>query len=257
MALVTIEETRVETQKIVSAVFRSTQDLIPESIEDEATRNANDDYCMTEIHETTFNLRLQSNRIDHNGLPGVFTPAKLDFSQQDNQVILGLREDSVKAYWVHDGGRTLIENRNDPRQTEYVNIKTTDDTVEIKFMFEIPDEAVSHFEFTFQLLTKLKPEFTEIQPENYEMGLQDIITLDDSANAIINITDHEQVSFCQTSNLNNSLHQPIYYTDQNNRAGRLHGNQQQNMKFQLTSAELHMTNCYKVMDTESAGEERS
>ena len=49
--------------------------------------------------------------------------------------------------------------------------------------------------------------------------------------------------------------------DQNNgMAGRLHGHQQQNTKFQLTSAELHMTNCYKGMDktdTESAGKERS
>ena len=129
-------------------------DFIPESIEEEATRNANDDYCMTEIHETTFNLRLkQPKRICHYALPGVSTPAKLDFSAQDNQVILGLREDSVKAYWVHCGQRTPIENRNDPRQHEYVNINTTDEinTVKIKFMFDNPDVAVTHFEFTFQL----------------------------------------------------------------------------------------------------------
>ena len=62
-----------------------------------------------------------------------------------------------------------------------------------------------------KLLAKLKPEFTEIQPENYEMGLNDVITLDDSANAIINITANEQVSFCQTSNMNNTLHQPYIY----------------------------------------------
>ena len=62
-----------------------------------------------------------------------------------------------------------------------------------------------------KLLTKLKPESTEIQSVNYEMGLQDIITLDDSANAIINITAHEQVSFYQTSNINN-LHQDFIHT---------------------------------------------
>ena len=126
-------------------------DFIPESIEEEATKNANDDYCMTEIHETTFSLRLKSDRICHNALPGVFPPAKLNFSEQDNQVILGLREDSVKAYWVQMNQRTLIENQKDLRQREYVNIRTTDDTVEIKFMFDYPEEAVSHFEFTFQL----------------------------------------------------------------------------------------------------------
>ena len=114
---------------------------------------------MTEIHETTFNLRLKSDRIchesssnvTHDARPGVFPPAKLDFSLQDKQVILGLREDSVQAFWVQNGRRTLIENLNDRRQPEYVNIHTTDDTVEIKFMFEYPDQAVSHFEFTFQL----------------------------------------------------------------------------------------------------------
>lgn len=63
-----------------------------------------------------------------------------------------------------------------------------------------------------KLLTKLKPENTWIQPENYEMGFFPIITLDDSADDIINITDHEQVSFCQTSNMNNTLHQDNQYT---------------------------------------------
>ena len=151
-------------------------DFIPDSIEDEASKNENDDYCMTEIHETTFNLRLKSDRICHDPLPagnvsgvpgvevpgvdvqgvevqGVFPSAKLNFSEQKKQVILGLREDSVKAFWVQKdlNKRTLIENRNGLRQPEYVNIHTTDDTVEIKFMFDYPDEAVSHFEFTFQL----------------------------------------------------------------------------------------------------------
>jgi len=44
------------------------------------------------------------------------------------------------------------------------------------------------------------------------------------------------------------------------KAGRLHSQQQQNTKFQLTSAELHMKNYYKGMDktaAESAGKERS
>ena len=63
-----------------------------------------------------------------------------------------------------------------------------------------------------KLLTKLKPEFPMIQPKNYVMGFKDVITLDDSADDIINITDHEQVSFCQTGNMNNTLHQDNNYT---------------------------------------------
>ena len=39
------------------------------------------------------------------------------------------------------------------------------------------------------------------------MGVDDVITLDDSPDAIINITDHDEVSFCQTGNMNYTLHQ--------------------------------------------------
>ena len=126
-------------------------EYLPDSIEDEATKNANGDYSMTEIYETTFDLRLNSDRICHTDeLPGVFPSAKLDFSEQDNQVILGIRENSVEAYWVTKGGRTLIENLHDRDQPEYVNIRTTDTTVEIKFMFQDQYEAASNFEFTFK-----------------------------------------------------------------------------------------------------------
>ena len=121
-------------------------DFIPK----EATKNGNGDYIMTEIHETTFKMKFKSDRICHDELPGVFQPAKLDFSGQNNQVILGLRKNSIEAYWrQNDGTRTRIENQNG--LNEYVNIKTTDATVEIKFMFDNSDAAVSHFEFTFKL----------------------------------------------------------------------------------------------------------
>ena len=63
-----------------------------------------------------------------------------------------------------------------------------------------------------KLLTKLRPEFTDFIPNtNYVMGSDDVITLDDSPDAIINITDHEQVEFCQTGNLNNTMHQDNGY----------------------------------------------
>ena len=124
---------------------------IPESIKKEATKNGNGDYIMTEIHETTFDMKFKSDRVCHDELPGVFSPAKLDFSEQNKQVILGLRENSTEVYWRQNGIRTRIQNQNGLDRPEYVNIRTTDTTVEIKFMFDNSDAAVSHFEFTFKL----------------------------------------------------------------------------------------------------------
>ena len=126
-------------------------DLLPDSIEDEATQNENGDYAMTEIHETTFDLKLKSDGISRNcdELVGVFPPAKLNFSEQDNQVVLGIREESVQAFWIQNGVKRLVQNHQD-LQPEYVNVHVKDDVVEIKFMFELPDAAVSHFEFSFK-----------------------------------------------------------------------------------------------------------
>ena len=128
-------------------------DFIPDSIEKEATQNGNGHYIMTEIHETTFDMKFKSDRVCHNELPGVFPPAKLDFSGQDEQVILGLRENSIEAFWINtqNGIKTRIQNRNNLDRPEYVNIRTTDTTVEIRFMFDNYEEAVSHFEFKFKL----------------------------------------------------------------------------------------------------------
>ena len=65
-----------------------------------------------------------------------------------------------------------------------------------------------------KLLTKLKPEFTDFIPNPYyASGSNDVITLDDSPDAIINITDHEQVNFCQTGDLNNTMHQDNQYLE--------------------------------------------
>ena len=126
-------------------------DFIPDCIKEEATQKENGDYIMTEIHETTFDMKFKSDRICHDELLGVFQPAKLDCSEQNNQVILGLRENSIEAYWRQNGSRTRIQNQNGLDRPEYVNIKTTDTTVEIKFMFDNSFAAVSHFEFRFKL----------------------------------------------------------------------------------------------------------
>ena len=61
-----------------------------------------------------------------------------------------------------------------------------------------------------KLLTKLKPEFTFFIHNNV-MGSDAIVTLDDSPDAIIYITDNEEVNFCQTRNLDNTMHQDYQY----------------------------------------------
>ena len=131
-------------------------DLLPDSIEDEATQNKDGDYEMTEIHEMTFHLKLHADGICRNPdeLVGVFPPAKLSFSEQDNQIVLGIREESIRAFWTQNGNKREIQNLQDP-QPEYVQVKVKKDVevknvVEIKFMFDRPDEAVYHFEFTFK-----------------------------------------------------------------------------------------------------------
>ena len=125
-------------------------DLLPDSIEDEATQNKDGDYEMTEIHEMTFHLKLQAG-ISRNPdeLAGLFPPAKLNFSGQDNQVVLGIRKKSIRAFWTQNGNKREIQNHQHP-QPEYVNVNVKDDVVEIKFMFDLPDAAVSHFEFSFK-----------------------------------------------------------------------------------------------------------
>ena len=58
----------------------------------------------------------------------------------------------------------------------------------------------------FKLLTKLRPESTYFQYENYEIGFDDIVSLDDSPDDLILITDYEQINFNETGNLDN-IHQ--------------------------------------------------
>lgn len=151
MKTVTIEQTNVTTQKIVSAVLKTSKDIIPQSIKDEATRNQNGDYSVTEIHETSFELNLKSQGISHSDeLPCFYPTAKLDFTGQDGQVIIGLRQESVETFWIQNGSKTRIQNLEGP-QPECVDIGITDSVVEIKFRFHYPDPAVSNFEFTFKL----------------------------------------------------------------------------------------------------------
>ena len=132
-------------------------DLLPEIIEDEASENEKGDYFINGIYETTFKLKLKSGRLCHTEeSAGVFPPARLDFSMQDDQKVLGIRQKSTQAFWTKDDVRSPIEPlENQEPRCEYVNIRVDDQIVEIKFMFDVPEEAVSHFEFTFQSGIKL------------------------------------------------------------------------------------------------------
>ena len=55
-------------------------------------------------------------------------------------------------------------------------------------------------------MTKLRPESTYLQYENYNIGLDDIINLDDSPADLIPITEYEQINFNETGHLDN-IHQ--------------------------------------------------
>ena len=55
-------------------------------------------------------------------------------------------------------------------------------------------------------MTKLRPESTYLQYEKYNIGVDDIVSLDDSPADLILITDYEQINFNETGNLDN-IHQ--------------------------------------------------
>ena len=76
-------------------------DLLPEIIEDEATKNEEGEYFLKDIYETTFYLKLKSERLCHTEeSAGVFPPAKLNFSEQDGQKVLGVRQKSIQAFRI-------------------------------------------------------------------------------------------------------------------------------------------------------------
>ena len=90
---------------------------------------------------------------------------------QDNQVILGVRTSSVKAFWNNgDGNRRRIQTVNDP-QPEFVNIHCLEQSVlKIEWAFDNNLVAGSHFEFEFKerMITILKfRTFQQDFPKHY------------------------------------------------------------------------------------------
>jgi len=248
-------EKAVRIQRFAIATFDTNQEYFPDAIERLARKNANGQYEMADIYETTIDLIMtENNKIPH-FLPGV-SKATIDFSEQDDQVILGIREGSVQAFWKHtDGRRQIIEDLE--AQAEFVNVKVRENpsskiqsVIEIQWMFVDDSAAGKHFEFEFKFLTKIKPEFTWCFPnENYKMMENDAQFLGDVANDRISVTENQQFSFNETGNLELSLHGKEDYIDENNgRAGRLHSEAKLNENFELTSAEFHVKTYYNALN---------
>ena len=157
-----IDETSIGIQKISKAIIREVGEL------DEEREN---------IYEITFSLKIKQAGLLDNGIAN----AQLR-NDQDDQIVLGIREGSLQAFWTGTDGRRRIRNNQDrdshqnrdfgPRtsvsralsesrsqnlnQAEYVEVQVFIDSsntqyIEIQWMFNDPEQAASHFEFEFKL----------------------------------------------------------------------------------------------------------
>ena len=163
MARYVIDQTKLGIQKISNATLREDEELDEE---------------MENVYEITFVVKIRQDGVLQNGMDS----AQLQ-SAQDDQEFLGIRRDSLQAFWIDTNVRIPIRNNQDgdshqnrdfgPRasvsralsesrsknlnQAEYVEVQlfNTIDTniqhIEIKWMFNDPEQAASHFEFEFKL----------------------------------------------------------------------------------------------------------
>jgi len=240
-------EKKVRIQQFSRASFDTNQDYLPDAIEDLAIKNADGIYEMANVYETTIDLIMtDSNRIPHH--QESISQATL-FSEQDDQVVLGIRENSVQAFWRHtDGSRQIIEIRDDQMQAEFVNVQVRNKTViEIQWMFNEYSAAGNHFEFEFKFLTKIEPVVAMLYGENYKMMERDPEFIGTSANDHILITKNKKVSFNVTGILDNSHHRNNENIAETNLAGRLHAETRPNENFELTPAEIHLNNYYNAL----------
>ena len=161
-----IDQTQLGEQKISNANLREVNELDKE---------------MKDIYEITFVVKIKQdpNEKKDNGIQSksLTEDAQLR-SEQDGQVFLGIRKDSLKAFWTHtnmrvpirnDQDRDLHQNRNfgpqasvsralsesrsqNFNQAEYVEVQLFNTQhIEIKWMFNNPERVAPHFEFEFKL----------------------------------------------------------------------------------------------------------
>ena len=164
-----IDQTQLGEQKISNATLREVDEPDKE---------------MKDIYEITFIVKIKQdpNEKKDNGIEERLLNAKIEDAQlrseQDGQVFLGIRKDSLKAFWTdnnmrvpirNDQDRDLHQNRNfgpqasvsralsesrsqNLNQAEYVEVKILNyQNIAIKWMFNDPEQAASHFEFEFKL----------------------------------------------------------------------------------------------------------
>ena len=134
------------------------KEYFPEALEDEegnenARLNADGHYEMSNVYETTFDLKvvLDYDNIHKNELPGVI-PFSIDMSGQDNQTILGIREGSVMAFWNIGGTKRPVQRPTGVDLPEFVNIRALNSSLlQIELCFQINSEAADKFEFGFKV----------------------------------------------------------------------------------------------------------
>ena len=159
MARYVIDQTKLGIQKISNATLREDHEL------DKEIKN---------IYEITFVVKVRRGGVPHDGIDS----AQLD-SDQDDQEFLGIRKDSLEAFWTDTNlripinyqdrdshqncdfgprasvSRALSESWNQNQnlnQAEYVEVKILNTKrIKIMWMFNQPEKVVPHFEFEFKL----------------------------------------------------------------------------------------------------------
>jgi len=227
MARYVIEETKLGIQKISKAILREVDELDEE---------------MENIYEITFSLKIKQDGL-YNGIE----KATLQHAQ-DDQVFLGIREGSLQAFWTGTDGRKRIRNNQNLNQAEYVEVQlfNTIDTniqhIEIKWMFNDPEQAASHFEFEFKLLTKVEPQLSYFYFFHYDINTNlEQQTYQDLEFATIDITDREINKFSITQPITTDPHASMPNIQD---AGNPNAQMKRNPKFELTSAEIHVISYY-------------
>ena len=122
-----------------------------------ASLNDNGFYKMSNIYETKFAYMVKmDDKEKHETEQAGIVSFPIDMSEQDDQIILGIRENSVQAFWNTNGERKPITQNTEP-QAEYVNIRVGNSSLlQIQLSFDDKAEAAAHFDFEFKVVLSLE-----------------------------------------------------------------------------------------------------
>ena len=119
-----------------------------------ASLNDNGFYKMSNIYETKFAYMVKMDDKEIHEQAGIVS-FPIDMSEQDDQIILGIRENSVQAFWTTNGERKPITKSTEP-QAEYVNIRVDSSLLQIQLSFDDKAAASAHFDFEFKVVLSLE-----------------------------------------------------------------------------------------------------